>query len=220
MSGADRRRRPQQVRARESRERILTAAAQLFAERGIADTSTNRIAAQAGMSIGSLYRYFADKDNIVEELRERVLSELEERFAATVLTGLTVSPREAVAASLRAIVEVVAQREGLVRALAAEATVQGVGLPDLERRLLVLTRAYLLHQLGPGPQEELEVRAFVMANAGLAASLRFALGPTPAVDRDRLITETADMIGDWLDAVAHRREDGGRLPRQDRSTIR
>ncbi|WP_378730149.1 TetR/AcrR family transcriptional regulator [Nocardia brasiliensis] len=205
MSGADRRRRPQQVRARESRERILTAAAQLFAERGIADTSTNRIAAQAGMSIGSLYRYFADKDDIVEELRERVLSELEERFAATVLTGLTVSPREAVATSLRAIVEVVARREGLVRALASEATVQGVGLPDLERRLLVLTRAYLLHQLGPGPQEELEVRAFVMANAGLAASLRFALGPTPAIDRDRLITETADMIGDWLDAVAHRR---------------
>jgi AcrR family transcriptional regulator len=199
---ADQRRSPKQLRARESQERILSAAAQLFAEHGIADTSTNRIAAHAGMSIGSLYRYFADKDEIVGVLRNRLLTELEERFAATVLSGLTRTPREAVIASLSAIVDAVTAHGGLVRALAAEATVQGFGLPELERRLLVLTRAYLLHQLGPRPDDELDTKAFVMVNAGLGASLRLALGPATIPDQDRLITETATMIGTWLDAAA------------------
>jgi AcrR family transcriptional regulator len=199
---ADQRHSPKQVRARESRERILTSAAQLFVERGIADTSTNRIAAHANISIGSLYRYFTDKDEIVAVLRSRLLNELEERFTATVLGGLGDTPREAVTASLHTIVGVVTAHGGLVRALAAEATVSGFGLAELERRLLILTRAYLLHQLGPRTDAELDTKAFVMVNAGLSTSLRIALDPSTIPDRDRLITETANMIGAWLDTGA------------------
>ncbi|MFI6867638.1 TetR/AcrR family transcriptional regulator [Nocardia sp. NPDC050406] len=192
------RRKPTQERARETREHILDTAAQLFAERGIADTSTNRIAARANMSIGTLYRYFTDKHEIVEILRARLLAELEECFTAAVLGGLGLSPRDSVATSLRAIVAVLANQEPLVRALTAEATVAGAGFGGLERRLLLLTRAYLLQQLGPLPDDELDTRAFVMVNAGLAAALRIGLKPPPGLDRDRLIDETADMIGGWL----------------------
>ncbi|MGW0252407.1 TetR family transcriptional regulator [Nocardia goodfellowii] len=42
------RRRPTQEHAKATRERILDAAAQLFGEQGIPQTSTNRIAAAAG----------------------------------------------------------------------------------------------------------------------------------------------------------------------------
>ncbi|MBF6133212.1 TetR/AcrR family transcriptional regulator [Nocardia otitidiscaviarum] len=197
-TGNHRRKRPTQERARESRERIVATAARLFAERGIADTSTNRIAAGANMSIGTLYRYFTDKHEIVEVLRARLLAELEERFTAAVLDGMGLSPRDSVATSLRAIVAVLAEREPLVRALAADATVGGAGFGGLERRLLLLTRAYLLQQLGPLPDHDLDVRAFVMANAGLAAALRIGLKPPPELDRDRLIDETAEMIGGWV----------------------
>ncbi|MCP2275483.1 TetR/AcrR family transcriptional regulator [Nocardia amikacinitolerans] len=195
----NRRKAPKQSRARESRERILTAAAQLFAERGIAETSTNRIAAHAGMSIGSLYRYFTDKDEIIGVLRDRLLAELEERFAETVLAGMTLSTRESVAASLHAIVDVVSARQGLVRALSATAAVPGFGLLGLERRLLVLTRAYLLHRLGPCPEDELDAKALVMVTTGLAAALRITLGPAATADRELVITETATMIGGWLE---------------------
>lgn len=195
---AIRRKKPTQERARESRDRIIDSAAHLFAERGIADTSTNRIAAHANMSIGTLYRYFTDKGEIVEILRVRLLAELEERFTEAVLRGIGLSPRDSVAASLHAIVSVLADREPLVRALTAEATVAGSGFGGLERRLFFLTRAYLLQHLGPIPDDELDTRAFVMVNAGLAAALRIGLKPPPDLDRDRLIDETANMIGAWL----------------------
>ncbi|WP_399880138.1 TetR/AcrR family transcriptional regulator [Streptomyces sp. BBFR51] len=75
MTSADRRltprRRPQQVRAALTRERILTAATHVFAEYGYAAGTTNRIAERARMSIGSLYQYFPNKDAILAELLVR-----------------------------------------------------------------------------------------------------------------------------------------------------
>ncbi|MFC8663518.1 TetR/AcrR family transcriptional regulator [Streptomyces sp. NPDC057199] len=75
MSSADRRlqprRRPRQVRAELTRDRILTAAAHVFAEYGYAAGTTNRIAERARVSIGSLYQYFPNKDAILAELLVR-----------------------------------------------------------------------------------------------------------------------------------------------------
>jgi AcrR family transcriptional regulator len=65
------RRKPRQVRAELTRDRILTAAAHVFAEHGYAAGTTNRIAEQARVSIGSLYQYFPNKDAILAELMVR-----------------------------------------------------------------------------------------------------------------------------------------------------
>lgn len=65
------RRRPRQVRAELTRDRILTAAAHVFAEHGYAAGTTNRIAERARISIGSLYQYFPNKDAILAELLVR-----------------------------------------------------------------------------------------------------------------------------------------------------
>lgn len=64
----DPRRKPRQVRAELTRDRILTAAAHVFAEHGYAAGTTNRIAERARVSIGSLYQYFPNKDAILAEL--------------------------------------------------------------------------------------------------------------------------------------------------------
>ncbi|SDO39363.1 TetR/AcrR family transcriptional regulator [Lentzea jiangxiensis] len=65
------RRKPRQVRAELTRDRILTAAAHVFSEHGYAAGTTNRIAEQARVSIGSLYQYFPNKDAILAELMVR-----------------------------------------------------------------------------------------------------------------------------------------------------
>ncbi|MFE8911110.1 TetR/AcrR family transcriptional regulator [Streptomyces globisporus] len=65
------RRKPRQVRAELTRERVLTAAAHVFAEHGYAAGTTNRIAERARISIGSLYQYFPNKDAILAELMVR-----------------------------------------------------------------------------------------------------------------------------------------------------
>ena len=62
------RKEPRQPRGRETRARILDAARVVFAEHGYAAGTTNRIAAAAGLSVGSLYQYFPNKDAILVQL--------------------------------------------------------------------------------------------------------------------------------------------------------
>lgn len=49
-------------------EAILKAATELVGEGGIHGLTTNHIARRAGVSVGSLYRYFPDKESIIAEL--------------------------------------------------------------------------------------------------------------------------------------------------------
>jgi AcrR family transcriptional regulator len=65
------RRRPVQERSSVTVDAILQAAAELFCALGYDRASTNRIAERAGVSIGSLYQYFANKEAILGALLER-----------------------------------------------------------------------------------------------------------------------------------------------------
>ncbi|MEV6162768.1 TetR/AcrR family transcriptional regulator [Streptomyces sp. NPDC052052] len=64
---------PQQQRSREKVARILEAAAMLLETTPYEDLGTKLIAAEAGVSIGVLYRYFGDKEAIVASLVRRWL---------------------------------------------------------------------------------------------------------------------------------------------------
>jgi AcrR family transcriptional regulator len=60
---------------------VLEAAAQLFEREGLAAT-TNRIAERAGVSIGTLYQYFPNKQALLYALAERHLDAAFDRLAA------------------------------------------------------------------------------------------------------------------------------------------
>ena len=66
---------PVQRRAVETRARILDAAARVFSAHGYSAGTTNRIAAAADLSVGSLYQYFPNKDAILVELVRRHVAE-------------------------------------------------------------------------------------------------------------------------------------------------
>ena len=61
-------RKPKQSRSIQMKEKILEAAFKLFCEKGFYKTTTNEIAKTAGVSIGSLYSYFKDKETILFEI--------------------------------------------------------------------------------------------------------------------------------------------------------
>lgn len=65
---------------------MLEAATRLLQQDDPANVSTNAIAKLAGISIGTLYQYFPDKDSLFQALAERELQELSDRIV-TVMTG-------------------------------------------------------------------------------------------------------------------------------------
>ncbi len=76
------RKQPRQARSRDTVNAILRAAAQVFAAQGYAATTTNHIAARAGVSIGSLYEYFPSKDALLVALTEAHIAEGEALLTA------------------------------------------------------------------------------------------------------------------------------------------
>lgn len=67
--------RPLRKDAERNRQRILDAARELFAQEGLGAT-LNDVAHHAGVGVGTVYRRFPDKAQLIEELFEQQLSEL------------------------------------------------------------------------------------------------------------------------------------------------
>lgn len=75
------RRTPRQHRSVMTVDAILEAAATLFARDGFERTSTTRIAELAGVSVGSLYEYFSNKDSLLAYLIKRHCDQMLEHVA-------------------------------------------------------------------------------------------------------------------------------------------
>ena len=95
-SSQNQRRRPRQARSRATWEAIVEAAAQILEQYGAAAFNTNAVAERAGVSIGTLYQYFPDKQAILAAAAKRELSD-----------GSTAAParRQALIQALIAMVE-------------------------------------------------------------------------------------------------------------------
>ena len=67
---------PKQERSKQTKEKIVQAAIKLFQERGYEKTTSNEIAAEAGVSVGSFYVYFTDKRSLLLTIFDRLADDL------------------------------------------------------------------------------------------------------------------------------------------------
>ncbi|MEU0071107.1 TetR/AcrR family transcriptional regulator [Streptomyces sp. NPDC006332] len=71
------RRTPQQARSRARLTRVLEAAERVLVDEGVEALTTTRIAAEARVSVGSLYQYLPDRGAIIEALAAGYFAKLE-----------------------------------------------------------------------------------------------------------------------------------------------
>lgn len=194
------RKRPKQERAHQTVEAILTAAAQLLVSRGYAGASTNRIAERAGVSIGSLYEYFPNKDAIVATLTKRLLEQRLEIIRSK-LTELADAPLDrATREIIRALFHAKRIQPRLESALAtgvpqARASIarqfnrraREALLPALEARVPALR------------PRDLELAVFIIVNS-LYGAIDAALQERPdLIDDDRFVDELATLALAYLE---------------------
>ncbi len=105
--------RPLRADAERNRQRILAAASQVFAERGLA-VSLDDVAAAAGVGVGTVYRRFPDKDALIDALFEDKIRGVAERARAALEID---DPWEAFVAFMRGICASHAADRGLKEAM-------------------------------------------------------------------------------------------------------
>jgi len=70
-------------------QQILTAAINVFAERGFSQSTISQIAQEAGVADGTIYLYFKNKDDILVQFYEAMTEHVSERFWKAVEEGKT-----------------------------------------------------------------------------------------------------------------------------------
>jgi AcrR family transcriptional regulator len=78
MGSATKRLAPKQARSRESFHKLLAAARDVVAEKGVEGATIPRIAARAGLSPAAIYRRFPDKDALLQAVVLKTLQESDE----------------------------------------------------------------------------------------------------------------------------------------------
>jgi AcrR family transcriptional regulator len=182
-------------------ERIVAATAQVLAEEGYEGASTNRIAAQANVGIGSVYRYFADKDELVAAVIDRVTSQIETEVSEAIIAGIAMPFEVSLRTTIDAIVTSLERNASLLRVLMGDLPRAGGthGLGATEQRVYQVGRAALVHLLGPVPASELAAITYLAMSTILALSVRIALERPQDLEREDLIDHATRMIFTWLD---------------------
>lgn len=128
-------RKPKQGRSKATVAAILEAGARILAERGWAGFNTNVIAERAGVSIGSLYEYFPNKQALIDEIASNHIAQ-GEALLLSAATGMVGSddPGALVDALVQGLVDLHRDDPRLHRALSSEVPLS----PDIRARVETL----------------------------------------------------------------------------------
>lgn len=198
--GSEQRHQPKQSRSVETFNSILKAAADLFEQRGYAQTTTHQIAAEAGVSVGALYRYFEDKQAVIKELYQRETSRLRQRVLEEIniaeLVGQDIPVL--VQSTLTLAFSIYSERPGLRRVLSEQAR----KIPELA--VLRRSQEQQMHQavrqilgIAPGVRlPDLEVGAYLVClfmESLIDDYLLYRQGDSE-FDQERIVAAAADFI--------------------------
>lgn len=182
--------------------KLLEATAQVLGEFGLAATSTNKIAARAGVAIGSIYQYFPNKEALIDALLDDRLHRLAALTATQMQAMSAAAFPEAAEAILRAAVTFCEAEPELTALLAARTTMPRPGSRDRElyQRGHDIARAYLLAHANDLTVSDIELAATISTRVVANFAPWIALSVTDVRDRERFIAEVVRMLSDWIGA--------------------
>jgi AcrR family transcriptional regulator len=180
----------------------VEAAARVFEERGYAGATTNRIAERAGVSIGSLYQYFPNKESILVVLLEQHTQEVAD--AVETIRRHVAEESHDLIAVLRhfvdAMVELHAKNPRLQHVLLEEAPRP----PHLKVRLQELEQAAVGSTevlLRANPQVRVEdhrTAAYLVVQSIEALTHGFVVDPPDELGRERFAAELVQLLVRYL----------------------
>ena len=189
---------PKQERSRLLVESIIDATAIIIAKHGLAAATTARITEYAGISIGSLYQYFDNKEDLYEALLERIVEKLITLVDKQTLTAEPVTLSVWVTTLLNDVWDYLAADNGLYLQVVRNWSQMDFisGMDALEQKMHSVLSVYLLQQptrISPNTGD-LPARLYILTNSILFTLLRYISKPSPLVSRQALIAEFANMV--------------------------
>ncbi|MFF3641127.1 TetR/AcrR family transcriptional regulator [Streptomyces sp. NPDC002564] len=194
-------REPRQARSAATLARVLRAAEEIASSAGLEEMTVSGVAQRAGVSVGTIYRRFEDKEQLITALSERMLERREE-FVAERLRQAEPSLPGVMDAYAHALLQSFADSSGLfpelLRMRGTRSLDRGARtITELHRLLLAAAAPYADQIRRSEPDRALDTAARALLGACFHNSVR----PDPAADeaaRRRYADELGDMATTYL----------------------
>lgn len=194
------RKKPQQQRAKLIVDHILQAAQICIVEQGLMQITTPKIAEKAGISVGSLYQYFENKEEIIQELLRRKSENLGLALKQMVVTQEQLSIQEIIPLSIQFgfdvmraesgfFIEVLKHWHGYNNSEAAQILEKHF----FEVGMYLFNRFYRYWDF-----ETLKHKSFVIINSTLFTMMRYVSNNSFLISEQQLRDELSSMILAYL----------------------
>lgn len=198
------RKKPQQERSRQMVEALIEATAKVIAQRGLDGTTTPMIAEAAGVSVGSLYQYFTDKEALIAALLEKLVGDLTRLLDTQAGQAAKTNLRDTTRNAINLTLTFMYSNEGLYLELARNwhrLPIDHVA-DVLEKYIMETGRLYFLEHQLEYPVRDLPVRIFIAYNSTLFTLMRLVSHRGSHLNREAVVEGLTDMISSYLEGGA------------------
>lgn len=210
MQGTDPyRKKPRQARSEETVTAVFEAAARILETQGLDGFNTNAIARLAGVSIGTLYQYFPNKNAVLITMARRELDKVSQTIIRSIQAGAASDQRELAQVVVRTLLKAFSGRQRM-RKLLIEALIANGLFDELTRPIEKVIEAILAQQ-SQSPTGHFQtltpVALYVMTRALIGTIRSAVMEQSHYLGTAELEEELASLFLYCLrtDAVAHDR---------------
>jgi len=195
-------RNPKQKRSIETKNKILTAAFDLFSEKGFHGTNSNEIAKKAGVAIGTFYAYFRDKKPVFIEVLKQYSTSIRDNVAENleIIINKDMNDREMISHHIKAILSAHEMSPAFHREVNAmrfiDSDVEEFFKED-EKGTIEQTVNFLSHYKNRLRVKDLNTAAHIM-NSTVEEVVYTVKIFSSDIDEKILIEETTDMLYRYL----------------------
>lgn len=175
-------------------ERIIAAGQTVLLRDGYEKASTNRVAAVAGISPGSLYQYFPDKEAILAAVIDRYAAEFSTQLTAVLADRLDEPGPALVRASFEGLLDVLTENVEFLR-LVVEVlprSQSGGWAGALEQRISDLVMAYLAINKSQTSIADPATSAWILVRMVEHLSVQYVL-EQPQIARETFVDELVSL---------------------------
>jgi AcrR family transcriptional regulator len=194
------RKKPQQARSKELVNAILEASLKLIAKEGFDAFTTPRVAEMTGISVGSLYQYFSNKEEIFLALLDQQLNSLNQQWDALLPLMTEMKLDDVVMSVIRLTLVFMENEEGFY--LEVWRNWNRLPIQDIANRIehymLDNARLYFIQHYQEYPVQDLSIRLFVAYNSTVFTLMRALSVSSPKIDTEVLVKSLAEMIVPYL----------------------
>lgn len=189
-------RKPRQARSLATVNAIVDAGFLCLARYGLVGTTTNHIAEVAGISTGSLYEYFANKEAVYAAMSERFLADIGEMVRAYTPQVSRMEIGEAIRALAQGFAELLSRNDG--RYLPLVRYILLADSRDFSEQVSKLLMDFVVQYLLNHPQymrlKDLQTMVYIVINAGIFNIMRFLSSDNPPMGFEALIEGFARLV--------------------------